>query len=87
MCFRAVLDEKDVAVRFINCYRVRVTNANTYTKADSTRISPSFVNMDLARNDLREFYWTNSIMIFFFKCYFEEVVRFLKHAHLHLLFS
>ena len=36
--------------------RIRSTNADTYTKADSTRISPSFVNMGLGRDDLCEFY-------------------------------
>ena len=44
---------------------VRVTNADTYSKANSTKISPSFVNMDLARNDLCEFYSTNIRMNFF----------------------
>ena len=39
--------------------RVRVTNADTYTKADSARISPSFVNKGLARYNLCEFYWRN----------------------------
>ena len=53
--------------------RVRVTNADTYTKDDSTMILPSFVNMGLARNNLCEFYWTNIGMIFF-KYYLEEVL-------------
>ena len=64
--------------------RVRVTNADTYTKADSTRISPSIVNMGLERNDLCEFYWSHIRMIFL-KYYFEEVVLFLKHARLHFV--
>ena len=45
--------------------RVRVSNTDTYPKADSTRLSPSFVNMGLARNDLCEIYWTKHQNDFF----------------------
>ena len=38
-----------------NQKRVGVKNANTSTKADSTRISASFVNIGLARYSLCEF--------------------------------
>ena len=61
--------------KLLRSYRVRVSNTDTYTKADSTRIRPSFVNTALARNDLCEFYWTN-IRMLFFQYYFEEVVSF-----------
>ena len=62
--------------------RDMVTNTDTETKADSTRISPSCVNMGLARNNLCEFYWTNIRMIFFFKYHFEEVVCFFFKTRL-----
>ena len=52
--------------------RDRMTNADTYTKADSARISPSFVNMGLARNDLCVFYWINIRMMFFFQKIFRR---------------
>ena len=66
-------------------YKVRVTNANTYTKADSTRLSPKFVNIGLAHNDLCDFYCTNIGMKFFSNIILKKLFIFLKHASVHLL--
>ena len=68
-------------------YRVRVTNANTHTKADIIRISQSFVNIGLASINMCEFYWINVKMIIVLNIILRNVFVFLEHVCLHLLFS